>query len=138
MTVGKSLESLFIPQTAKPGLGESSLLQGWKCGFICLGLRSPSCPCFPGLCFGEGCSEGWCVAVCRRRVPCWLWKVVVGDVWGGQGGSSRSAVQQPRSALAVRPGRRLRLLPRKVWKVSRAVPGAGKGLGPSIRRAGAE
>lgn len=64
--------------------------------------ESPSsCPPFPGLCCGEGCLEGWCVVVCRRRVPCWLWKVVVGDVWAGQGGSNRSTLQQPPSSHAL-------------------------------------
>lgn len=50
MTMGESLEFLFIPQTAKPGLGEISLLQGWKCGFICLGLSLPP-PVLPFLGF---------------------------------------------------------------------------------------
>lgn len=65
VTMDKSLESQSIPQTAKPGLGEISFsLEAWKRGFICLGLRSLSCSRFPGLCFGEGCLEGWRVALC--------------------------------------------------------------------------
>lgn len=41
---------------------------------------------FPGLCFGEGCSEGWCVVLCRRQVPFRLWKVVVLGETCGSGG----------------------------------------------------
>lgn len=62
----------------------------------------------------------------------------VGWAGGVQQKHPATATEQPCSSLAVLPGRCLWLLPQRMWKVPRAVPGAGKGLGHSIRSAGAE
>lgn len=65
--------SVYPPNSQTRAGRDLFSLQGWKCGFICLGLRSLSCSHFPGLCFGEGCSEGWCVVLClsgRRKGRC--------------------------------------------------------------------
>lgn len=89
VTKGKSLESV-CPHMAKPGLGEifSVGLEMW---FHLPWLEAS--PHFLRLSLGEGCSEGWCMVVCRSQVHFCLWKVVVpGGICGaGQGGQRKSS-----------------------------------------------
>lgn len=96
VTKGKSLESV-CPDMVKAGLGEifSTGLEMW---FHLPWLEAS--PHFLRLSVGEGCSEGWCVVVCRSQVPFWLWKVVVPGGTAEQGGQRRrSSVKQQHPAI---------------------------------------
>lgn len=102
VTMGKSLESLSVPQKSPTGAGRDlSALRGWTCGFICLGLRSLSCSRFPGLCFGGHAGRAgawWCAVPAGGKA---------GDMEGG--GAGRDVWVRGRKGWAKEERKRVKL-----------------------------